>query len=378
MHFAFTDEQEQFRASVQRFLRERSPITAVRSAMETTLGYDRALWRQLCDELGLPGIQVPEALGGQGFGFVELCIALEEMGRALLCAPFFASSVLATQALLNGASEAQQLELLPAIASGQRIGTLAWVESNGRWDPGGIALTATPVGAGYRLDGEKKFVLDGDHAEVILVAARAPGSVGAAGLSLLMVEAEAPGLERHPLQTLDATRRQAALRFNGVSARLLGEAGNGGAALALTLDQAAVALASEMVGGTAALLDSAVAYAKIRMQFGRPIGSFQAIKHQCAELLLAQELTAAAARYAAAAVAENAPDVPALAALAKARASDTYVQAAVECIQIHGGVGFTWDHDAHLWFKRAKTSQVLLGDANYHRERYLAQLEACA
>ena len=378
MHFGFTDEQTQFRASVQRFLRERSSGTEVRRQMATAQGYDRAVWQQLANELGLTGLQVPESDGGQGFGFIELGIALEEMGRALLCAPFFASCVLATQALLNGATTAERRELLPALASGERVATLAWVEANGRWDIAGTALTASRTSADYVLDGTKKFVLDGHTADLVLVVARTPGTQAEEGLSLFAVEAPCAGLERRLLETLDTTRKQAELIFNHVPARLLGTLGEAAAPLCRTLDHAAVALACEMVGGARALLDSAVAYAKLRMQFGRPIGSFQAIKHRCADLLLEVELATSAARYAAAAVAAEDPELPALASLAKAVASDCYMQTARECIQIHGGIGFTWDHDTQLWFKRAKSSEVMLGDACAHREKYLAQTESRA
>ena len=378
MYFGFTDEQTQFRASVQRFLCARSSCADVRRQMATAQGYDRAVWQQLANELGLTGLQVPEPDGGQGFSFIELGIALEEMGRALLCAPFFSSCVLATQALLNSATAAERRELLPALASGQRVATLAWVEANGRWELAGTALTASRAGADYVLDGTKKFVLDGHTANLVLVVARTPGTHAEEGLSLFAVEAPCVGLERRLLETLDTTRKQAEMVFNRVPARLLGTLGAAAAPLCRTLDHAAVALACEMVGGARALLDSAVAYAKLRMQFGRPIGSFQTIKHRCADLLLEVELATSAARYAAAAVAAEDPELPALASLAKAVASDCYMQTARECIQIHGGIGFTWDHDTQLWFKRAKSSEVMLGDACAHRERYLALAESGA
>ncbi len=377
MRFAFTDEQEQFRAEIRRFLRARSPISAVRQQMAED-GIDRAVWQQLNRELGVAGIHVPEIFGGQGFGFVELGITLEEMGRALYCGPFFASAVLATHALLNGASEAQRHTWLPAIAAGDCIATLAWVEANGCWEVGGGALTATPADGDYRLNGAKKFVLDGHLADLVIVAAQVRDTPGDEGLALFAVDAPCSGLTRRRLATLDATRKQAELIFSEVPARLLGELGSGAAALRRTLDQATVALACEMVGGARALLESAVEYSKLRMQFGRPIGSFQAIKHKCADLLLEVELANSAACYAAAALAENDLEAPALASLAKACASDAYMHTAVECIQIHGGIGFTWDHDAHLWFKRAKSSEVMLGDASYHRERYLQLGEAVA
>ncbi len=376
MRFNFTDEQEQFRATIRRFLRDHSPPGEVRSQMATSAGFDRAVWRRACDELGLTGLQVPLCYGGQGYTFVELGIALEEMGRALFCAPYFASAVLATQAILNGATETEKIELLPPIASGERIATLAWVETNGRWDAGGTALTATKTGESHLLEGTKRFVLDGHTADLIIVAAREPGTTGELGLSLFAVEAPCAGLERRLLETIDTTRKLAELVFHQVPARQLGVPGAGAATLARTLDQAAAALACEMVGSARTLLDAAVDYAKLRMQFGRPIGSFQAIKHKCAELLLEVELAHAGACYAVAALAEDDPEASALAALAKACAADACLHAAIDCIQIHGGIGFTWDHDMQLWFKRAKSSEVLLGDACHYRERYLALVEA--
>jgi alkylation response protein AidB-like acyl-CoA dehydrogenase len=378
MRFGYTDEQEQFRAIVARFLRERSPISEVRRHMASEDGYDRALWQQLVSELGLPGVCVPEQFGGQGFGHVELCIALEEMGQALLCAPFFASSVLATEALLNIATEAEQHALLPPLVRGDRLATLAWVENDGRWDVAATTLTAHGQSDACRLNGHKKFVLDGHHADLLLVVARTRGGIGDAGLGLYAVEGDAPGLKRRQLTTIDTTRRQAELIFSDTPARRLGTTDSAAHKLRQSLDRATIALACEMTGGARALLNSAVEYAKLRMQFGRPIGSFQAIKHKCAEMLLEVELAASAARYAAAAIDEHDAQVPALASLAKAMASDAYMRAAIECLQIHGGIGFTWDEDTHLWFKRAKSSEVMLGDASHHRERYLALTEVGA
>ncbi len=368
MRFSFTDEQHQFRDVVQRFLRDKSPTTEVRRLMEGEEGYDPTVWKQLSEELGLSALHIPETYGGQGFSFIELGIVMEEMGRSLLCAPYFSSTVLAATAILNSASEQQKMELLPKIAAGGCLATLAFTEPNGRWDATNAELIAAASSSGYQLDGVKRFVLDGHIADLIIVVARTPGTDGEDGLSFFAVEGEAAGLERFPLQTMDATRRQARLDFHGVQAELLGELNRGTPALLKTLDQAAVALANEMVGGAQQLLDSAVAYSQMRVQFGRTIGSFQAIKHKCADLLLEVELARSAAYYAAAAAAEDDDDLPALASLAKSAASDTYMHAAADCIQIHGGIGFTWEHDSHLWFKRAKSSEVFLGDPSYHRE----------
>jgi alkylation response protein AidB-like acyl-CoA dehydrogenase len=368
LKFSFSDEQEEFRRVVRQFLEVNSPATEVRRLMETADGYDRAVWQQLSEELALPAVHIPEEHGGQGFGFAELGIAIEEMGRALLCAPYFASVALAANAILCAATETRKKELLPGLASGETIATLALCEPNGCWGAAGVGLIASEKSGGFELDGVKTYVLDGHTADLIVVVARSPGTSGETGLSFFTVPGDAPGLDRRLLSTIDATRKQARLEFTGVRAELLGNLGEGAPALAKTLDLAAIALASEMVGGAQRVLESAVEYAKTRVQFGRPIGSFQAIKHKCADLLLEVELAKSAAYYAAAAVDEGDDDLPALASLAKAVASEAYRKAAAENIQIHGGVGFTWEDDAHLYFKRAKSSEVFLGDPTHHWE----------
>jgi len=336
--------------------------------MGTATGYDPQVWRQLSDELALPGIHIPEEYGGAGFGMVELCIVTEELGRALLCAPYFSTAVLAANAILNAGTEAQKLSLLPDLASGARLATLAITESSGNWDPRTIELVATLVADGYLIDGVKSYVLDGHVADLLVVAARVPGTAGDAGIALFTLPANSSGVERRLLESMDPTRKLARIDFRGAHAELLGTLDNGAQALVRTLDQAAIALANEMVGGAQALFDSAVEYAKLRVQFGRTIGSFQAIKHKLADMLLEVELAKSAAYYAAQAAAVDDPEWPALASLAKAAGSETYLHIAVETIQIHGGIGFTWDNDTHLWFKRAKSSEVFLGQPSYHRE----------
>ena len=367
MQFAFTDEQEQLRLAVRRFLADQSPTTEVRRLMATDTGYDPAVWQRLCGDLALAGVHIPERYGGQGFTAEELAIVVEEMGRALLCAPYFSSAVLAATAILYAGRETDKAELLPAIAAGERLAALAVTEPAGHWDTSSIETTVSHG----RLSGAKSFVVDGHTAEVLVVAARRPGSHGADGLSLYVVDAAADGVSRRLLTTVDATRKLARIDFDQVEARLVGDEGTAGPALKRTLDLATVALANEMVGGAAALLESAVDYANMRVQFGRAIGSFQAIKHRCADLLLTVELAKSAAYQAAHAAAEDDADLPALASLAKAAASDAYMRAARDCIQIHGGIGFTWDNDTHLWYKRAKSSEALLGDAAFHREHLM-------
>ena len=371
IHITFTDEQEQYRATLRRFMTEKSPPTEVRRQMETDEGYDPEVWKQMSDQLGLPGLHIPEQYGGAGFGMVELGIVMEEMGRVLLCAPYFSTSVLAANALMNAGTEAQKARLLPDLASGVRLAALAVTELDGQWDPQTTRVTATPDGDGFRLEGTKSYVVDGHVADLLIVAGRASGTAGREGLALFTLSADAAGVTRSLLPSMDLTRKLARIDFNGVQAQRLGDGEDSVTALERTLDQAAIALANEMVGGAQTLFDSAVDYAKLRVQFGRTIGSFQAIKHKCADMLLDMELAKSAAYYAAQAAAADDPEWPALACLAKAAASDMYLHIAIETIQIYGGIGFTWDNDTHLWFKRAKSSEVFLGEPYYHRELLL-------
>lgn len=373
MRFSFTDEQQEFRSVLRRFLEDKSPATEVRRIMETDDGCDPEVWRQLSQELGLTAIHIPETYGGQGFGIGELAIAVEEMGRALLCAPFFASTVLAATAILKAGSEDQKQLMLPDIASGETIATLAIAEETGQWNADGVAMTAAESGGKYTLNGAKSFVLDGNTAGMIVVVARKAGSTGDEGLSFFTVSGDAAGLERSALNSMDPTRKLARLSFQNVEAELLGAEGQAAGPLTETLDVAAICLANEMVGGAERLRESAVEYANMRVQFGRAIGSFQTLKHKAADMLLEVELAKSAAYYAAAAADEGDEEVSALASLAKAAAADAYMQTAVHTVQIHGGIGFTWDNDTHLWFKRAKSSEVFLGGSAYHRERLMQQ-----
>ena len=363
MIFAFTDEHKELAATLRRFLQDKSPSSEVRRVMRTEEGYDPRTWSALAGQLGLPGLVIPEKYGGSGAGPVELAIACEEMGRALLCAPFFATAVLAAQALLAAGDQAAQEEFLPAIADGATIATLAVCEDDGAWSAEGAATRARRTGDGYVLDGRKSFVLDGQTADLLLVVARADG-----GPSLFAAAGGADGLARRPLQTLDMTRKQAALSLDGVPARLIGAEGSAAGVLARTLRLAAVALAAEQVGGAQRCLDMSVEYAKIRMQFGRPVGSFQAIKHMCADMLLEVESARSAAYYAAWAAQDGSDQLPLLASLAKACCSEAYFRVAADNIQVHGGIGFTWEHDAHLYYRRAKSAELMLGTPQEHRE----------
>ncbi len=367
MNFAFTDEQEELRKTVRSFLENKSSEEAVREQMETEKGYDDAVWSQMGEQMGLQGLSIPAEFGGSGYGFVELGIVLEEMGRALLCAPFFSTAVLAANTLLQSGDAAAKAKYLPGIASGETVATLAFTEPSGKWDESGITMPATKSGDGYTLSGTKSFVLDGHTAGLIIVAAKTD-----AGTSLFAVDGDAAGLTKTPLSTMDQTRKQAKLDFDNTPAELIGTDGAGWDTLSTVLDLAAVALAAEEVGGAQKVLEMAVEYAKVRVQFGRPIGSFQAIKHKCADMLLEVESAKSAAYYGMWCASEMNDELPSTASLAKAYCSEAYFHAAAENIQIHGGIGFTWEHPAHLYFKRAKSSELLFGDPTYHREQ-LAQ-----
>ena len=372
MHFAFTEEQEELRSQAHGFLGEFSASEQVRKAMESEMGYDPELWGRISAELGWPSVVIPEEYGGLGLSYVELIALMEEMGAALLCAPFLSSVCLAGNALIIGGTEAQKKEHLPGIAEGTTLGTLAYMESNGRPDASGIETIARRDGGDFILSGAKSFVLDGHTAGLLVVAARSAGSSGEEGISLFVIPSDSPGLERRLLPTMDQTRKQAELALHDVrvpASALMGEEGEGWKTLSGTLDLAAVALAAEQVGGAQRCLDMSVEYAKERVQFGRPIGSFQAIKHKCADMMVEVESARSASYYAGWAAAEGAEDLPVAAALAKAFCSDTYFRCAAESLQIHGGVGFSWEYDVHLYFKRAKSTESFLGDAAYHRER---------
>ncbi|HTF47640.1 MAG TPA: acyl-CoA dehydrogenase family protein [Pseudonocardia sp.] len=361
--FDFSPEHDELRATVRRFLADRSPEAEVRRLMDTDAGYHPAVWRQLA-HLGLTGLLVPERHGGAGSGCVELQIVCEEMGRALLCAPFLSSAVLATSALLHAGDEAARARYLPGLADGSVIGTLAVTEESGSWRAEDVATRAEADGSGgYTLTGQKLFVLDAVAASLLLVLARTER-----GPSLFAVAPGAPGLAREPMATLDATRKQGRITLDATPATLVGSDGGAAAGLAAALDVAAAALAAEQAGGARRVLEMAVDYAKVREQFGRPIGSYQAIKHKCADMLLEVESATSAAYAAGWAVDARTDEVGVLASLAKAYCSEAYYHCAAENIQVHGGIGFTWEHPAHLYFKRATSTRILLGSPTYHRE----------
>lgn len=372
---SFTDEQDQFRQVLQKFLTAEAPTTEVRRIMATETGHCPELWQRLSNDLALPGLHLPEYLGGSGFTAVELGIAMEELGRALTPSAFLGSAVMAATAIQECADEEHKQQLLPDIISGQRTATLAICDADGRWS--GSTMQSSARDGNDQLTGSCHFVVDGCTADDLIVAAV---HADTGGLGLYHIVADAPGLSRTPLQSLDETRRLARIDCSNTPAQLL--AGNGNevsaATLARVFDQVCAAFACEMVGGAQALLDSAVDYAKLRVQFGRTIGSFQAIKHKCADMLLEVESARSAAYVAAQSAAADGNDednLSAYASLAIAAASEAFFNTAAACIQIHGGIGFTWENDTHLWFKRARVSQQLLGDAAFHRERMLQAWE---
>ena len=330
--------------------------------MASREGYDSAVWSQLTGQLGAAGLSIPEEFGGAGYSFEETAIVLEEAGRALLCAPLL-SSVVASTTLLASGDKAAQADLLPGIAAGATIATVALTNPPGRWHAQGNSAAARMVDGEWRVSGRAAYVVDGHTASLILVPAGTSSGVG-----LFAVSGDAPGVTRELLSTLDETRKLARIDFSAVGARPVGEPGAAGAAMEHVLRVASVALANEQAGVTAAATEMAVQYAKDRIQFGRPIGSFQAIKHKCADLHVALESARSAARAATVAAAATTDDFPELAAIAASFCGEACLLAGHENIQIHGGIGFTWEHPAHLYYKRAKSSEFLFGDVLYHRE----------
>jgi alkylation response protein AidB-like acyl-CoA dehydrogenase len=366
-----TDEQRAFREGLRAFLREHAPSAALRRAASSERGYDPALWQRLTRELALPGVAIAEVHGGQGFGPYEQALVQRELGYALAATPYFASAVLAAGALAEMPATRERDALLTALAAGETA-TLAWVEPGAGFGLDEVAMTVEGAGAELRLRGAKTVVVDGHSAEHLLVVARLPGTRAFEGLVLLRVAGDARGLARRRVESFDSTRALAWLDFDGVAATPIGVAGHDGEALARALTLATVALAQEMVGTMERVVEMAVGYAKERTQFGRAIGSFQAVKHKCADLWIALEAARAAADAASERAASDGADVAEAASLAKAWCSEACFRAAAENIQIHGGIGFTFEHDAHLFFRRAKSAEIFLGDAVWHRERLAA------
>ncbi len=362
MQIDFTEDQVRFREVVARFMQDKSQPAVVRQLMESEAGFDADVWRQLSGELGLTGTHLPENLGGYGFGPIELGIALEEMGRFLYCGPFFASAVMAAGAVLIAGSEAAKIEILPGIAAGTTVAALVLDDLNDLTSAG-REISAS----GGELNGVAPLVVDAGIADLLIVIADS-----AEGLGLYTVRPGSEGVSIDSVEALDPTRKLSSVAFSGAAAQHIGALDV--RRLDSLWDYISVALAHEMVGGTQHLLDSTVEYTKLRYQFGRPVGSFQGLKHRLADLLMEVELAKAATHHAAFCLATGDGD-PEVASMAKAMASDAYVRAAKEAIQMRGGIGFTWEEDTHLWFKRAKSSEVFMGSPSRHRERMVSLME---
>jgi alkylation response protein AidB-like acyl-CoA dehydrogenase len=360
------DELRELRLTARGFFAKYSDEPAVRTAMESDEGFDRSLWTAMADQLGLQGLLVPEAFGGTGFGFKHMQIVMEEMGRALVCAPYLSSAVLAVSALLASGDDERCAELLPPIVDGSSIAAVAFTDRRGRWVSSGDDVQAIGDGAGWRLTGERAYVLDGATADVLLVAAATVH-----GPTLFAVK---DGYSATPVPTLDMTRRQANITFDDTEAAAIGSIGAADAYVTAAVNAGLAALAAEQVGGARRLLEMSVEYAQVREQFGRPIGSFQAIKHKCADMLVEVESSTSAAYAACAAIEDGSEETALLCSLAKAYCSEAYSHVAAENIQVHGGIGFTWEHPAHLYFRRAKSTEMLFGAPAYHRERVLEEL----
>lgn len=364
MNFGFTEEQELLRAEVRKFLAERCPMTEVRKISESPAGFSRELWKAT-SALGWPGLAVPERFGGAGYGIVDLVVLLEEIGRALHPSPLLATT-LAASAVVEAGTEAQQARWLPGLASGETIGTVALLEANDVPGAEGVSLPALREGGGLVLSGEKHFVTDGHAAELFVVACRVDG-----GPALVVVERAAEGVSTVDLPCIDATKRLARLRLDGVrvseDARL--SARPGAEALARLLDRGTAAVTAEMIGAAEAALSLTVAYAKERVQFGSPIGRYQGVKHPLAEIHVDLESSKSLLYYAAWALDEDAGDASCAVSRAKAYATEMFSRLGLDVVQLHGGIGYTYEYDAQLFLKRAKWARPAFGDADHHYDR---------
>jgi alkylation response protein AidB-like acyl-CoA dehydrogenase len=375
MNFGFNEEQELLRSTARKFFENECGSDTVRRLMETPEGISPDLWTKLAEQ-GWLGLVYPEAYDGMGLGLVDLVVLMEEMGRAVVPGPYFSAVLLGGLAIVEAGSEAQKKEWLPKIAAGDRRVALAWMEPSAQLGPAGVTLTAVEKGGTYTLSGTKLFVHDAHTADALVVAARTRPGAGADGVSLFLLPKGTKGLEVTLLPTMDQTRKLCEVALSDVTIgpdALLGAAGAGSAPLARVLDRATVALCAEMCGGAQKVLDMTVEYAKIRQAFGRPIGSYQGVKHRAADMLVDVENSKSITYYAAWALDEGVAEAPLAVSMAKAYVSDAYRRVAAAGIQLHGGIGFTWEHDLHLYFKRAKGSEFTFGDATHHRER-VAQL----
>jgi len=372
MDIGFTEEQELLRTSARKFLENECPSAFVRQRMAEPAAMTEDFWQKLAEQ-GWFGILYPEEVGGSGLGLVDMTVLMEEMGRAVMPGPFFSTVLLGGATILEAGSPAQCQEWLPLIAAGSAKVSLAWTEPNARWDAAGIVATGRETAGGFVLSGTKLFVPDAHLSDALVIAVRTrDGSTMEDGVSLFLVPKDTAGLGITPLPTIDETRKLCEVRLDNVAvpgAALLGERHGGWPALARVLDRAIVALCAEMCGGAQQVLDMTTAYAKMRIAFGKPIGSYQGVKHQAADMLVAIENAKSLTYYAAWAVDEGLDEAPLAVSMAKAAASDMYRKVAGTGIQLHGGIGMTWEHDLQLYLKRAKADEVMFGDATWHRER---------
>ena len=376
MDFGFNADQEMLRATARKFLENECTSEFVRARMAEEAGFTDEFWTKLAEQ-GWLGLVYPEPYGGAGLGFVDLTVLMEEMGRAVMPGPYFSTVLLGGLAILEAGSEAQKKEWLTRIAAGQTRVTLAWTEPSARWDAAGVTTAARASGSGFVLQGTKLFVPDAHVAHALVVVARTSESKSAGeGLSLFLVPRDTKGLSVTLLPTMDQTRKLCEVTLDDVAVpagAVLGSKDGGWAPLARVIQRATVALCAEMCGGAQKVLDMTTEYAKIRIAFGKPIGSYQGVKHKAADMLVDVENAKSLTYYAAWAADENVPEAALAASMAKAYASDAYRKVAGAGIQLHGGIGFTWEHDLHLYFKRAKSSEFTFGDATHHREK-VAQL----
>jgi len=369
MNFDFSDDQKQLRDQARRFLAEKSSPKAVRAVLEGKADYDRALWKGLA-EMGFLGVAIPEEYGGTGAGHLELCVIAEELGRALAPVPFASTVYLAAEALLLAGSEAQKQQWLPKISSGEAIGTLALFEGTGNPSPKAIKLAA----ANGTLTGTKKPVADGAIADFAIVAARTGNSGREADISLFLVDLKAGGVTAKVLQNVDPSRQQAELTFDGAKAEPLGAAGEGWSILSRVLDRAAVLIAFEQVGGADRALEMGRDYALDRIAFGRPIGSFQAIKHILADMYVSATLARSNCYYGAWALSTDAGELAEAAASARISATQAFQHCSKQNIQVHGGMGFTWEFDCHLYYRRSNALALVLGSQSYWEDQLIDRL----
>ena len=351
MQFGLSESQQILKDTARKFFAGECPVATVRKLMETETGFDAALWAKMAEQ-GFTGVTVPEEHGGMGLGAVELVLLMEEAGYALLPGPFFSTVALASSVIDALGTAAQKGKYLSPIAAGKARSTVALVEPGGSWDPAQIRLSP----ARDRLTGTKLFVTDAAAADFLVVVAQN---------GIFVVDGKAAGLRIEPMKGMDLTRKIYSVEFKNTPAEKLGGPGE----LARALDTATAALAAEMTGGMQRVLETTVAYAKTRKQFGKPIGIFQAVQHLCADMYLETESSRSAAYYASWALQENVPDAAKAVSIAKMYASDASRTVGNRGIQVHGGMGFTWENDLHLYYRRAKASETMLGDATFHRER---------